>query len=84
MPSPSASGPMQSGPGAGPSPGVPAGGGGSEGMAAFARIAMQANQAAEQFPQAAQEMRQIQNLVRQATMKVIQANSAPPQATPQI
>ena len=80
-PSPAA-GPTQQG---GPAAGTSAGGGAAD-MAAFARISMRANEAAEQFPEAAQEMRQVQTLVRQATMKAIQQRSAAPpnQQTPQI
>jgi hypothetical protein len=55
-------------------------------MAVFARVSMAAQQVTEQFPEAAQEMRQVQVLVRQATMKAIQQNSGaqPLGATPQI
>jgi hypothetical protein len=77
-PSPAA-GPQGSPAGASPS-------GGAGDMAIFARVSMAANQVTEQFPEAAQEMRQVQTLVRQATMKAIQQRSAaqPMQATPQI
>jgi hypothetical protein len=55
-------------------------------MSVFARVAMAAKQVTEQFPEAAQEMRQVMDLVRQATMKSIQQRSAgqPNQQTPQI
>jgi len=55
-------------------------------MAVFARVSMAAQQVTEQFPEAAQDMRQVQNLVRQATMKAIQQRSAAQtmQGTPQI
>ena len=71
----------QPGPGAGASPSGPAGD-----MAVFARVAMAAKQVTEQFPEAAEEMRQVMQLVRQATMKAIQQRSAaqPMGATPQI
>lgn len=80
-PSP-ASGPQ--GPGAGASPSGPPGGAGD--MAVFARVSMAAQQVTEQFPESAQDMRQVQNLVRQATMKAIQQKSAaqPMGSTPQI
>jgi len=45
---------------------------------------MQAQQMAEQFPEAAPMAREIQNQVRMATMKVIQSRQSPQQATPQI
>jgi len=69
------------GPAAGASPSGTAGD-----MAVFARVSMAVQQVTEQFPEAAQEMRAVQNLVRQATMKAIQQRSAaqPMQATPQI
>jgi hypothetical protein len=73
------------GPAAGPpSPG--GGGGGAGDMAVFARVSMAAQQVTEQFPEAAQDMRQVQTLVRQATMKAIQQRSQaqPMSATPQI
>lgn len=71
----------QSGPAAGASPSGAAGD-----MATFAKVAMAAKQVTEQFPEAAQEMRQVMELVRQATMKAIQQRSAaqPAGATPQI
>lgn len=55
-------------------------------MAVFARVAMAAQQVVEQFPEAAEEMRKIMDLTRQATMKAIQQRSAaqPAQAQPQI
>jgi len=53
-------------------------------MATFARISMMAQQLASDFPEAAPMAREIQNQVRMATMKVIQARSAPQQATPSI
>ncbi len=67
--------------GAAPSPG---GGGGTAGMASFARLSQMAQQAASEFPEAAPMMREIQNQVRMATMKVIQSKQAPPQQTPSI
>lgn len=77
-----------------PSSGSPQPGGGPAGaspdasqspaMAVFARIAMLSQQAASQYPEAAPMMREVQNSVRQATMKVIQGQSAPSQPTPQI
>jgi hypothetical protein len=61
-------------------------GGGAGDRAVFARVSMAAQQVTEQFPEAAQEMRQVQTLVRQATIKAIQQRSAaqPMQSTPQI
>jgi hypothetical protein len=53
-------------------------------MATFARISMLAQQLAQDFPEAAPMVREIQNQVRMATMKVIQQRSAPQQQTPQI
>lgn len=66
------------------SQGPPAGVSGD--MAVFARVSMAAQQVTQQFPEAAQEMRQVMDLVRQATMKAIQQRSAaqPMQQTPQI
>ena len=55
-------------------------------MAVFARVSIAAQQVTEQFPEAAQEMRQVMQLVRQATMKAIQQRqqAQPAQAQPQI
>ena len=53
-------------------------------MGIFARIAQQAQQAAQQFPEAAPMMREVANQCRQATMKAIQMRSQPPQQTPAI
>jgi hypothetical protein len=53
-------------------------------MASFARLSQMAQQAASEFPEAAPMMREIQNQVRMATMKVIQSKQAPPQQTPSI
>jgi len=73
------------GPAAGPPP-SPSASGAAGDMAVFARVSMAAPQVTEQFPEAAQEMRQVQTLVRQATMKAIQQRSAaqPMGSTPQI
>ena len=85
---PSPSGGPQDGPSGGGA--QPGGGGGAPGgagdMAVFARVSMAAQQVTEQFPESAQEMRQVMNLVRQATMKAIQGRSQaqPMQSTPQI
>ena len=84
MASPAITPPSPAGPSQGGPAGAPAGGAGD--MAIFARVSMAAQQVTEQFPEAAQEMRQVQTLVRQATMKAIQQRSAaqPMGATPQI
>ena len=68
--------------GAAPSPG--GSGGGTAEMAGFARLSQMAQQQASAFSEAAPMMREVQNQVRMATMKVIQARQAPQQQTPQI
>lgn len=72
-----------------PTPGGSGSGGaapptGGPGMAIFARISQMAQQMAEQFPESAPMAREIQNQVRMATMKSIQAQAPQPQQTPQI
>ena len=79
-----------SGPGAGPGP---AGPGGMNPMMAsqlqppaqmLAKLAMDAQKVAEVVPEAAPMMREVQNQVRQATMKLIQAKASQMQQAPQI
>jgi hypothetical protein len=55
-------------------------------MAAFAQVSMKAQQVVQQFPEAAQEMREVMDLVRKAMMKAIQQRqqAQPMQGTPQI
>lgn len=50
----------------------------------LARLAMDAQSIASDAPETAPMMREIQNQVRQATMKMIQQRQAQQQATPQI
>lgn len=50
----------------------------------LAKLAMDANKIAELVPEAAPMMREVQNQVRMATMKMIQQRSAQQQASPQI
>ena len=67
----------QPGPQASPTPG-------GAGMGVFARIAQQAQEATQQFPEAAPMMREVANQCRLATMKAIQQRSQPQGPTPQI
>jgi hypothetical protein len=53
-------------------------------MGVFARIAQQAQEATQQFPEAAPMMREVANQCRLATMKAIQQRSQPQGPTPQI
>ena len=62
--------------GAGPS------GGGAAGK--LARLSMDAQSIASESPETAPMMREIQNQVRMATMKIIQQRQQTQQATPQI
>jgi len=68
--------------------GTPApGGAGSQGGGTaqkLARLAMDAQSIASDDPATAPAMRKVQDLVRQATMQMIQARQATQQATPQI
>jgi hypothetical protein len=50
----------------------------------LAKLAMDANKIAEIVPEAAPMMREVQNQVRMATMKMIQQRTAQQQASPQI
>ena len=68
----------QPGPGAGAQPGS------MGGMGSFAKLSMAAEAVAQAFPELAPDMRQLENQVRQWTIKAIQKRSQPPQATPQI
>jgi len=82
---PAAGGPPPGGPppmgGAGAS-GPPTGGGGA--AQSLARLAMDAQKIASESPETAPMMREIQNQVRMATMKMIQQRQATQQATPAI
>ena len=81
---PAAGGPPSGGPppmgGAGAS-GQPGGGGAAQSLA---RLAMDAQKIASESPETAPMMREIQNQVRMATMKMIQQRQATQQQTPQI
>ncbi len=81
---PTAGGPPPGGPppmgGAGAS-GQPGGGGAAQSLA---RLAMDAQKIASESPETAPMMREIQNQVRMATMKMIQQRQATQQQTPQI
>ena len=81
---PAAGGPPSGGPppmgGAGAS-GQPGGGGAAQSLA---RLAMDAQKIASESPETAPMMREIQNQVRMATMKMIQQRQATQQATPAI
>ena len=81
---PAAGGPPPGGPppmgGAGAS-GQPGGGGAAQSLA---RLAMDAQKIASESPETAPMMREIQNQVRMATMKMIQQRQATQQATPAI
>ena len=81
---PAAGGPPPGGPppmgGAGAS-GQPGGGGAAQSLA---RLAMDAQKIASESPETAPMMREIQNQVRMATMKMIQQRQATQQQTPQI
>lgn len=59
----------------------PQGGGAAQKLA---RLAMDAQSIASETPEAAPMMREVQNQVRMATMKMIQQRQATQQATPQI
>ncbi len=61
--------------------GAPAGGGTAQSLA---RLAMDAQKIAGDAPETAPMMREIQNQVRMATMKMIQQRQATQQATPPI
>jgi hypothetical protein len=50
----------------------------------LARLAMDAQKIASESPETAPMMREVENQVRQATMKMIQQRQAQQQATPQI
>lgn len=50
----------------------------------LAKLAMDAQKVAEVVPEAAPMMREVQNQVRQATMKLIQAKASQMQQAPQI
>jgi len=82
---PTAGGPPPGGPppmgGAGASAGGPPGGGAPQSLA---RLAMDAQKIASESPETAPMMREIQNQVRMATMKMIQQRQATKQATPAI
>lgn len=86
-PQPTAAGgasPQGGAPGAGGSPspgGSPQGGGAAQKLA---RLAMDAQGIASESPETAPMMREIQNQVRMATMKMIQMRAATQQQTPQI
>lgn len=73
-------------PSAGPQQGPPGGGGAPQGGTAqsLARLAMDAQKIAGDAPETAPMMREVQNQVRMATMKMIQQRQATQQATPQI
>lgn len=61
------------------------GGGSSQGAPqALAKLALDSQQIAADSPETAPMMREIQNQVRMATMKVLQMRQASQQATPQI
>lgn len=50
----------------------------------LAKLAMDANKIAETIPETAPMMREVQNQVRMATMKMIQQRTQQQQASPQI
>ena len=84
-PAPPAGGPPQQGaPGAGA--GAPQPGGGDKGPVAqrLARLSMDAQGIAGDDPTTAPMMREVQNQVRMATMKMIQQKQQAQQAAPQI
>ena len=64
--------------------GPPSGGAGGGAAQSLARLAMDAQKIASESPETAPMMREIQNQVRMATMKMIQQRQATQQATPQI
>ena len=69
-------------PGAGgPGPSGPPGGGAAQSLA---KLAMDAQKISSESPETAPMMREVQNQVRMATMKMIQQRQATQQATPQI
>lgn len=84
-PAPPAGGPPQGTPGAGAGA-PPSGGGGDKGPVAqrLARLSMDAQGIAGDDPTTAPMMREIQNQVRMATMKMIQSKQQAQQASPQI
>ena len=89
LPMPPNSGSPQGAPGAGgsPSSGASSPGGSPQGGGAvqkLARLAMDAQAIASESPETAQMMREVQNQVRMATMKMIQQRQATQQQTPQI
>ena len=83
-PAPPAGGPPQGAPGAGA--GAPQPGGGDKGPVAqrLARLSMDAQGIAGDDPTTAPMMREVQNQVRMATMKMIQQKQQAQQASPQI
>jgi hypothetical protein len=83
-PAPPAGG-LQGPPGAGPGAPSP-GGGGDKGPVAqrLARLAMDAQGIAGDSPETAPMMREVQNQVRMATMKMIQQKQQTQQMAPQI
>ena len=64
--------------------GPPPGGAGGGAAQSLARLAMDAQKIASESPETAPMMREIQNQVRMATMKMIQQRQATQQQTPQI
>jgi len=50
----------------------------------LAKLSMDANKIAQVLPEAAPMMREVENQVRMATMKMIQQRTAQQQASPQI
>lgn len=83
--SPAPGGPPQGAPGAGAGAPQP-GGGGDKGPVAqrLARLSLDAQGISGDAPETAQMMREIQNQVRMATMKMIQQKQQTQQASPQI
>jgi hypothetical protein len=84
---PAAGGPPPGGPpgagGVSPS-GPPPGGPGGGSAQSLAKLAMDAQKIASESPETAPMMREVQNQVRMATMKMIQQRQATQQATPAI
>lgn len=78
-PAPSGASPMGGAPAAG---GAASQGGGT--AQKLARLAMDAESIASDSPETAPAMRKVQDLVRQATMQMIQQRQATQQATPPI
>lgn len=71
-------------PAGGPTPTPQPGGGGGNAMQDLAKLAMDSKKIAGDSPETAPMMREVENQVRQATMKLIQQRQATQQATPQI